>query len=247
MDAAQSPERRRRWSASGVLALLAVTRSPWLAGVALLLAGGCWLAVLSTLNALAQLVVPGWVRARGLAAYMVVFFAGQSLGGVLWGVVADLSSLPVALLLSAGLLAATGLSVTRWGLHDIGSVDPTPSPPIWPEPNLVLHADPDAGPVLVMTEYTVAPDRAGEFVAAMSKVARSRQRTGGRSWSLFQDGARPTRFVETYLVPSWSEHLRQHSERLTVTDVRLEQAATALTSAPPVVSHLFVPDSPEPG
>ncbi|CAA9238900.1 MAG: Uncharacterized MFS-type transporter [uncultured Corynebacteriales bacterium] len=230
---------------AGVLALLAVTRSPWLAGAALLLAGGCWLAVLSTLNALAQLVVPGWVRARGLAAYTVVFFAGQSLGGVLWGVAADLTSLPVALLLAAALLAAAGLSVVRWGLHDSAAIDPTPSPPVWPEPNLVLQADPDDGPVLVMSEYTVEPDRAEQFVAAMARVGRSRQRTGGRSWSLFQDGAVPNRFVETYLVPSWSEHLRQHSERLTVTDVRIEQEATALASGPPVVSHLFVPVSPQ--
>ena len=57
----------------------------------------------------------------------------------------------------------------------------------------------------------------------MSRVARVRQRTGGRRWSLFQDGARPERFVETYLVPSWAEHLRQHEERLTVTDARNER------------------------
>lgn len=226
---------------AAALAVLALTRSPVLAFVVLLAAGACWLAVLSTLNALAQLVLPRWVRARALAAYTVVFFGGQALGGVLWGAVADLTSLPVALLAAAAVLAGTGGTVVRLGLHDISHLDPSPSSP-WPEPNLVLDPAPDAGPVLVLSEWTVPPERARDFVAAMARVARVRQRTGGRQWSLFQDGARPTRFVETYLVPSWAEHLRQHSERLTVTDARNEAAAHELAAGRPVVSHLFVPD-----
>ena len=46
-------------------------------------------------------------------------------------------------------------------------------------------------------------------------------------------------------MPSWAEHLRQHEERLTVTDARNEVAARKLASAPPTVSHLFVPAPPE--
>lgn len=227
---------------AGALAVLAVTRSPVVAFAVLLLAGGCWLAVLSTLNALSQLVLPGWVRARALATYTVVFFGAQAAGGVLWGAVADLSTLPVALLAAAAGLLATGASVWRYGLHDISRVDPTPSTH-WPQPHLVLEPAPDGGPVLVLSEYEVAPERAAAFVAAMGRVARTRQRTGGRRWSLFQDGARPTRFVESYLVPSWAEHLRQHEERLTVTDARNEAEARALAEGPPTVSHLFVPST----
>jgi MFS family permease len=232
---------------AAVLVLLAVVRSAWLVAVPLLLAGGCWLAVLSTLNAQAQLVVPRWVRARALATYTVAFFVGQAAGGVLWGALSDRLSLSTALLLAAAALVLAGLTTTRWGLYDIGQLDPTPATPIWPEPNLVLDPDPEAGPVLVMRVFTVPPDRSADFVAAMSRVARARQRTGGRHWSLFQDGAEPTRFVESYQVPSWAEHLRQHSERLTVTDARNEEVATALADGPPAVSHLFTPTSPETG
>lgn len=232
---------------AGVLALLAVSRSAWLVAPALLLAGGCWLAVLSTLNAQAQLVVPRWVRARALSTYTVAFFVGQAAGGVAWGAVADRTSLPAALLIAAALLALTGLSVVRLGLYDAAAIDPTPSAPIWPEPNLVLDPDPDGGPVLVQREWTVRAEQAPEFVAVMAKVARARRRTGGRDWGLFQDGARPDRFVETYLVPSWAEHLRQHTERLTVGDARNEEVAHRLADGPPAVSHLFVPASPEPG
>jgi hypothetical protein len=51
--------------------------------------------------------------------------------------------------------------------------------------------------------------------------------------------------VQTYLVPSWAEHLRQHEERLTVTDARNEEAARALTERAPAVSHPFVPPPPD--
>lgn len=75
----------------------------------------------------------------------------------------------------------------------------------------------------------------------MAAVARARRRSGGRDWGLFQDGARPTRFVETYLVASWADHLAQHADRLTVGDARTEEVARALAAGPPVVSHLFPP------
>ncbi|MFL6128369.1 MAG: MFS transporter [Mycobacteriales bacterium] len=229
---------------AATMAILALTSSPVLAFAVLLLAGACWLAVLSTLNALAQLVLPAWVRARALATYTVVFFGGQAAGGLLWGAVADVTSVPAALLGAAAGLVLTGLTVRRLGLYDISHVDPSPSAH-WPEPSLALDPDPDAGPVLVLSEWTVPAERATDFVAAMSRVARVRQRTGGRRWSLFQDGARPDRFLESYLVPSWAEHLRQHQERLTVTDARAESAARQLASAPPTVSHLFVPAAPD--
>jgi hypothetical protein len=228
---------------AAAMVVLALTRWPALAFVVLLAAGACWLAVLSTLNALAQLVLPRWVRARALATYTVVFFGGQAVGGVLWGAVADVTSVPAALLAAAVVLALTGLTVVRLGLHDVSHLDPSPSTH-WPQPHLALDPDPDAGPVLVLSEWTVPPERAADFVAAMSRVARIRQRTGGQRWSLFQDGARPDRFVESYLVPSWAEHLRQHEERLTVTDARSEAAARELAAGPPTVSHLFVPAPP---
>jgi hypothetical protein len=56
---------------------------------------------------------------------------------------------------------------------------------------------------------------------------------------LFRDGEAPDRFVEAYVVPTWDEHLRQHSGRLTGFDQQREEAARALAAGPPQVSHLF--------
>ena len=57
----------------------------------------------------------------------------------------------------------------------------------------------------------------------MRRLGRSRRRTGALRWSLYQDAADPDRFVETYLLGSWEEHMRQHHERLTKLDESLDE------------------------
>src|SRR5436190_5035250 len=57
--------------------------------VAFLAGGAAWLWCLTTLNAIAQTAVPRWVEARAVAVYLLVFFGGMAMGGLLWGVVAD--------------------------------------------------------------------------------------------------------------------------------------------------------------
>ncbi|MFD1048730.1 MFS transporter [Kibdelosporangium lantanae] len=59
-------------------------------------------------------------------------------------------------------------------------------------------------------------------------------------WGLFQDIEDPSVFVETFVVPTWHEHLRQHVERGTVGDQRLEARARELLApgAVPRVRHL---------
>jgi Transmembrane secretion effector len=48
----------------------------------LLLAGGvAWIVLMAGFNTAAQMAVPGWARARGLAVYLVVFQGGMALGG----------------------------------------------------------------------------------------------------------------------------------------------------------------------
>jgi hypothetical protein len=56
---------------------------------------------------------------------------------------------------------------------------------------------------------------------------------------MFRDPATPDRFVETYMVESWGDHLRQH-ERVSVEQQVDEERLRALLipGAVPVVSHL---------
>ena len=57
----------------------------------------------------------------------------------------------------------------------------------------------------------------------MRYVEGHRRRTGGYQWSLFRDLSDPERFVETFLVSSWAEHLRQHHRRTAVSDSQLQR------------------------
>lgn len=208
--------------------------------IAVLVVGGMsWLLTLSTLNASMQLSLPAWVRARGLSVYQLVFMGGQAIGSLLWGLVAGGTSAVTALLISAGLLVACAVSVARWPLHpSTGSLDVTPSAH-WPEPALVFEPAPPDGPVVVLRSYRVAPERVADFLAAMPRVGRSRQRTGAMQWQVFRNGEEADTFVEVFVVRSWDEHLRQHATRQTGADLAAERAVEPFIEGEPTLTHLI--------
>jgi predicted MFS family arabinose efflux permease len=80
----------------------AVFHAPVLGMATALLAGAAWIAGLSSLNVAAQLAVPDWVRARGMALYTTALYGCLALGSMLWGQVATRLSLAPTLLLAAG-------------------------------------------------------------------------------------------------------------------------------------------------
>ena len=75
---------------------------PWLHALVVLVpliacGGMAWSAVISTLNAAAQLSFPAAGRARTLAIYLVVMAGGYTVGSVVWGRVADACGVRFAL------------------------------------------------------------------------------------------------------------------------------------------------------
>jgi predicted MFS family arabinose efflux permease len=84
------------------LAGFALFHAPALGMVTALLAGASWVAGLSSLNVAAQLAVPDWVRARGMALYTTALYGCLALGSMLWGQVATRLSLAPTLLIAAG-------------------------------------------------------------------------------------------------------------------------------------------------
>jgi len=196
-----------------------------LLAVAMLGTGVAWISILSALQVSAQLTLPGWVRARGLAAFVVVFMGGMALGSVLWGQVAVRVGIPAALTISAlGMAIAIGLTWRfKLGRHEV--LDFTPSAH-WPAPVLAELPEPESGPVMVTIEYRVQPDKRTEFIEAMKAVREMRRRNGAYFWELFHDSADPSRFNECFMDESWIEHLRQH-ERVSVADREIQQRAKA--------------------
>ena len=69
---------------AAALAALVVVPSFAAALLAMVFAGLAWMAVTSTLQAELQLVLPAWVRARGLAMYTVTFMGSNAVGALLW-------------------------------------------------------------------------------------------------------------------------------------------------------------------
>ena len=94
--------------------------------------------------------------------------------------------------------------------------------------------------MLVLIEYRIAPEQAHEFARAMRALRLVRLRDGAIRWGLFGDTADLGRYIETFVVESWAEHLRQH-ERMTVGDREVRNQATAfhIGDTPPSVSHFI--------
>jgi MFS family permease len=220
---------------AAALVLFGLAQQPWLALIACLLAGVSWISVLATLNVSAQTVLPDWVRGRGLAAYVTVFFGTMTVGSALWGFVAEHLGLASAHYL-AGAAALLALWMTRrWRLQSGPVADLTPSMH-WPEPVLAAGTQDDAGPVLVTAEYQVAAEHREAFLAAIVPVARERRRDGAYDWHIFHDSAHPERMLETFLIDSWLEHLRQH-QRVTRADRALEERLQRYARGPPRITH----------
>src|SRR6202040_3963399 len=81
---------------AGALLLFGLARNPATAIAASVLAGISWMAVLSFVDVSAQFAIPEWVRGRGLAVYMTVFFGIMTIGSAIWEQVASVIVLPAA-------------------------------------------------------------------------------------------------------------------------------------------------------
>jgi quinol monooxygenase YgiN len=188
----------------------------------MLATGVAWITILSSLQIAAQLTLPEWVRARGLAAFVVVFMGGMALGSVLWGQVASWMGIPSALTAAAVGMAAAVALTRGLGLGEGHARDFTPSM-AWAPPVLVEPAPPDRS-TMVTIEYRVQDDKRAEFVAAMREVREMRRRNGAYFWQLYHDSADPTRYLEIFMDESWTEHLRQH-ERASNADREIQRRA----------------------
>jgi len=214
-------------SALYALAALALAHLPYipLLAVAMLATGVAWISILSALQVSAQMTLPAWVRARGLAAFVVVFMGGMAIGSVLWGQVATWIGIPSALTAAAlGTWVAIGLTWKfKLGHHQVLDFRPSMD---WPAPLLAETPEPDSGPVMVTIEYRVQPTKRAEFVTAMSAVREMRRRNGAYFWELFHESSDPGRYLECFMDESWLEHLRQH-ERASVADRQILERAKA--------------------
>jgi len=111
---------RRRWGSDRIVSASAVIFAAALAPMAFIpsvpvvmastfVAGIAWVSTLTTLNVAMQLRSPEAILGRCLSIYQAVTFGAMALGAYLFGLLADLWSLPGALLTSGAWLVLTAL------------------------------------------------------------------------------------------------------------------------------------------
>ncbi len=209
--------------------------------------GISWIWTLSTFSVSAQSALPDWVRARGLAIYLMVFFGSMSLGSVIWGAIASQMGIKTALIIASATLTL-GMILSRKQKLNLGeAIDLAPSEH-WAEPNILVDSDQDKSllnersPVMVIIEYKIEGSDEEEFLALMCQLRLARQQYGAYGWEVLQQSDQADIFVECFFDVSWVHHLR-HRERLAGKDYALEQQIHNLHQGdtPPEVKHFLGP------
>jgi MFS family permease len=205
---------------------------------AMIVSGMAWISVANSLTVQAQMVLPDWVRARGMSIYQMALMGATAAGAALWGQVATWTSVPVSLEIAAAssivlMLLAQRAMVDR-GIEE----DLTPSRDFKVP---AAHALPQSGQIQVHIEYRIDPARNADFIELMQESRRSRLRQGALDWQLLHDLYDPGRFVEQITDESWTEHLRRF-DRISAADVQLRDRKLAfhIGEGPPRVTRMLV-------
>jgi len=101
------PDRANIWAmgvsaAATMVAALAMT--PIVVGAVVAINGACWITVIANNGASVQMILPNYMRARGMAVHQMVFFGAMVLGALLWGKIANFFDVRTALICSAVML-----------------------------------------------------------------------------------------------------------------------------------------------
>ena len=242
------PRLRTRFSADQILAGALVTSALacvalaflhdrfWMAA-ALILGGAAWLTSLTHFNTAVQTAVPNWIRARASSLQLITMQGAIALGAVVWGQLTSHTDLKVAFGAAAAFLILGLVSIRLFPLSRIAELDVTPSDH-WAEHRLIAEPAPADGPVLITVEYRVSNEKADQFQEAIYKLRDVRLRDGAFRWDLFHSLDQDTIFIESFLVATWAEHLRQHT-RAIAEDRHIEQLVETfhLGETPPKVRH----------
>ena len=221
---------------SGATALMAIAPSAWVAVPAMLAAGMAWITVANSLSVSAQMSLPDWVRARGMASYQMAIMGSSALGAALWGQVATVGTMQTALLSAATSGILLMLLAVRFVTDSTDEDDTSPARAGWAaRPSVAPQED---GRVVTTIAYLIDPSRAAAFLLVMQETRRVRLSEGAIGWELLNDIGETTRFVEEIIDESWTEHLRRF-HRATAADIALRERRLAFHQGdePPRISR----------
>jgi MFS family permease len=206
--------------------ILAFSTHYLFSGLALVLAGACWVMTNAMFNVTVQLSTPRWVVGRAMALYQTGFFGGMAAGSWIWGVVAQGFGVDIAMLTAAIALLLGGLVGMAVPLPDFVELNLDPLNR-FREPPLRLDLTQRSGPIMIMVDYEIAQGDVPQFLDVMRTRRRIRIRDGAQHWTLLRDLENPDIWTETYHVPTWVEYVR-HNERRTHADAEVSDRLRAL-------------------
>ena len=223
--------------------IMAMTFNVWVLFIVCFAFGSMWIIALANLNVSAQTSLPNWVRARGLAIFLTVFFGAMSIGSILWGNIASFISLQMTLYIASAVLVLGSLITVKFKLN-LGSERDLEPALYWPTPTTdetFLDNDiaQDLAPVLITIEYSVEEKNWRSFINAIQLLGEARKRNGAYQWGVMQDTAEPSQFTEYFFEHSWLQHLHHH-ERTSGDDKKHQQYVNEFHCGdlPPKVKHL---------
>jgi hypothetical protein len=170
---------------------------------------------------------------------------GSAAGAVLWGQVADWTSVRTSVIAAAVFGVVALLLTQRLRIEHGEEMDFTPvAARTLPEPAIAIG--PNEGPVMVTLEYRIDPARAAEFIAVMRETRRARLRQGALSWGLFKDSAEAGHYIEYFVDENWVEHQRRLI-RFSASDAALRSRRLEFHLGPePPVLRRYVAEGLEP-
>jgi len=225
---------------SAATAVMAYAPNAWVAVPAMFAGGMAWITTANSLSVSAQLALPDWVRARGMATYQMAIMGASAFGAALWGQVATVSSLSLSLVIAAVSGTVAMALALRWVTDGPGDDDMSPARPGWVA-GPPADAPTEGGRVVITIEYLIDPARAAAFHLVMQQTRRVRLSQGAIGWELLHDIAEPGRYVEQVVDETWTEHLRRFN-RATAADMALRERRLAfhVGESPPMVTRYVV-------
>ncbi|MDB5550275.1 MAG: major Facilitator Superfamily protein [Rhizobium sp.] len=193
-------------------AIMGTTGNVVLIGMAIVVAGACWVIALSLFNTIVQLSTPRWVVGRALSFYQMATFGGMAAGSWLWGSLAENQGVGMALSISAIITAggvAIGFALPMPKLESL-DLDPLNT---FREPELQLDIVPRSGPIAIQVDYRISDRDVQAFLDLMVERRRIRIRDGAQAWALMRDLQNPHRWTETYHTPTWVDYVRHNIRR----------------------------------
>ena len=225
---------------AAVFIVVATTTSLAVAFAVLVVAGVATLAMISTVMTALQVVLPSWIRGRGVAVYLLAMQGSFAVGALIWGAVAEQTSLRTALIAGGIAMAVSAVLVTPLRLSRYMNID-TEVAQLLNDPPTVTSVHDHDGPILLTARWQIDPDHRDEFVAAMAPVQRALRRQGALSFNLVEDVERPGHMLESFTMATWSEFQRL-PERFTVAEKDIQDTlrAAAGSALPLLRAHRVI-------